>query len=482
MRYLSWLLSFLLHVTIAVVLLQTIRLEPFDLRDVLEVDLTEVEVPEVISPMPMPSPPEPLAMTTPSPETPAVPAPLPQDKTIVLDDSPPSSPEPQALAEPEPLPEPDVVEISPVKVPPEPEEEDKPKRIIVRKNDTIVHRGHEARFGRAMMGDYYSYEATEFSGNFKARDDRTISIIDARKTKYGRFLIYDSKNKTLRRLKEVFKYVYTIGPSVYEDEPVIGSVTFLAKNDRIERFIIQTDDDRLAYYPRKVHVREEEVHFSTSGGERTGYISLPPTSGDHAGVVFVHGNQCVDPGLVQGFTRALSMHSLASISFLPKGCDTENGEPESVTELVTDTLGALDHFSGMPQMKDAKIGLWGNGQGVPVVLKSAMAVAKVRPAYAVCLLDDTLSSSDMPQSQELAALNIPVFWLITGRDVSRWQPLITTLESLRDNAKKQFAIVVAPLKASQEVLAAKSEQSGWVENVTEDHARLAVSWIRALNK
>jgi len=91
-----------------------------------------------------------------------------------------------------------------------------------------------------------------------------------------------------------------------------------------------------------------------------------------------------------------------------------------------------------------------------------------------------LSPSAMPNKVDLAAVDAPVLWLITGRETAKWQPLISLLESLRDQDKKPFTIVVAPLRGSQEVMEAATDQSGWVEDVTEDHARLATSWIRAL--
>lgn len=481
MRYVSWLLSFLLHTTLFVVLVQTIHLAPLELRDVMEVDLTEMEMPEKVATLPVPQPvPEPPP-DTPAPMGDVAPMPLPQDKTIVLDDSPPPpvQPVPQDPA-PQPEPEPDVVEISPVKTPVE-DPVDIPKRVVVRKNDTIVHRGHEARFGRAMMADYYSYSASEFSGQFTTLDDRTISIIDARNTKYGRFLIYDSKNKTLRRMKEFGKYVYTIGPSVYEDEPVTGTVTFLAKDDRIERFILMTDDDRMAHYPRKVHVREEETTFPTATGERPAYISMPPFGDDHPGVVFVQGNRCVEPGLVRGFTRALSGRNLASITFMPRGCSDSGEISGTATDMVADTLAALTYFSTLPRTDAGRVGIWGNGPGVAIAI-TATATAPVPPPYVVCLLDDSAAPEGLPNRTELASLSMPVLWMVTGHDTRKWQPLITTLEQLRDTDKKPFSIVVAPLKASRDVLDAQSEQSGWVESVSEDHARLAVSWIRSIGK
>lgn len=475
---LSWSLSILLHVTLILALLQSVHLAPLELKDVMEVDLTEMEVPDDIAPMPMPQEPPPIDSI--EPEAPVVAAPLPQDKTVVIEDSPPEI-IPQAEPIPAPEPELDIIEISPVKTA-EPEEKTKLKKVMVRKGDFIVSRGHEARFGRSMMADFYSYSAREFSGQFKTADDRVVTIIDARNTKYGRFLIYDSKNKTLRRLKQFAKYIYTIGPSIYADEPIAGSVTFLAKNDRIERFILMTDDDRMAHYPRKVHVREDDITFPGTDAEMQGHTSLPPYGEGHAGVVFVHGNFCEEPSLIQGFTRVLSMNNLASLSFMPRGCNSDEPAPGTAVELTEDTLSALDYLASRPQVDGRNIGIWGNGPGVITAIKAVGASGQTPPRFMVCLLNDTLDIETMPNREELARLSIPVLWLITGRNTAKWRPFITTLEGLRDRDKLLFSIIIVPLKVSQDVLDAESEQSVWVEQVAEDHARLAASWIQNLGK
>jgi dienelactone hydrolase len=477
MRALSWLLSIILHTTLFVVLLHAARLAPLELAEVMELDLTEMETPEIVAPLPVPKPIQ--ATPVPQPETgPVAATPLPQDKTIVMADEPVQPAE--ALPAEPPAPEPGVVEISPVKVPVQepPESTDKPRRVVVRKNDVIVHRGHEARFGRSMMGDYYSYSASEFSGHFKTKDDRTISIIDARNTKYGRFLIYDSKNKTLRRLKQFGKYVYTIGPSVHADQPITGTVTFLAKNDRIERFILITDDDRIAHYPTKVHVRESDVTIPDSG--LAGRTTLPPSGTGHPGVVFVWGNQCVEPGMVQGFTRSLGMHGLASLTFSPRGCDGADGTPAGDDALIRDTLAALGYFAALPQTGPGRTGIWGSGPGVTAAVAAATAPKLSHPPFLVCLLGDSVRPQALPDRAALARLHMPVLWLITGRDTARLDGFRTTLETLRDKGGRPFTIVVAPLGAGPEVEQAQTALSGWVEQVADDHAKLAASWIRSL--
>ncbi|WP_319582873.1 hypothetical protein [uncultured Pseudodesulfovibrio sp.] len=488
-RVLSWTLSILFHAVVAVALIHSVDLPDLLPEELMEVNLTEVQEPEPIIPMPAPMPEPPAQAKQQCPEEPPAAAPLPMDKTVVLDDAPqPPEAAPAPPTETAPLPESDVVEISPSKtLPPEPEpeatpeeelaEDGLPKKIYVRK-DATVHRGAEARFGRALMGDYFSYSSKEFSGQFRTKDNRIISIIDARNTKYGRFLIYDSKNKTLRRLKQAFgKYVYTIGPSVYADEPVTGSVTFLAKNDRIERFILMTDDDRIAHYPVKVHVREEEVAFDGPAGRIEARLSRPPYDEGQAGAVVVHGPECADSGMVQAFTRTLSMHGLAALTFAPRGCGGETPSPAGTGELVEDTLSAFDFLAAHPSIDAGRTGIWGSGQGVPAAIRAA---GRAAPGYLVCMLTDGLAPNDLPDRAVLARLDLPVFWLITGRETAKWRPLISTLETLRDKEKRAFTIVVAPVKTSREVLEAEGERSSWVEQVADDHASLAVSWINGL--
>lgn len=494
MRSFSWFLSCILHATLAVLLIYSVRLAPLVEPKVLKLDLTRIEPQAEQMELPAPEPPPSPAVPPPEepePQTlPEAPPPLPMDKTVVLDDTPPPPPsEPEATAEqsraPKPEPEPDAVPIEgePEK---EPEPEEPPTagtdldKANVRRDHLTVHRGHEARFGRTLLADYYSYSSSEFSGQFTTREaDRTISIIDARRTQYGRFLIYDSKNKTLRRLKKFNKYVYTVGPSLYEDEPVTGSVTFLAKDDRIERFILQTDDDRMAHYPRKVHVRETDTAFLSGEQQIPCTTTLPPEGEHHPGLVFVHGNTCSGDGLIRGFTRALSSCNLASLSFLPRGCGDAPPAPGSATEQVADTRAALQYLASQPQV--AAAGLWGNGPGVPTVLRAA-SDDSVHPAFVICELNDDTAPEAMPDARALQRIGAPVLWIVTGHETAAWSDYVGMLESLRDDHGKRFSVILAPLKASRDVAAARSEESALIEQVTTNHAGLAASWIQTIER
>lgn len=88
---LSWILSILFHATVALALFHSVDLPTFEPEEILQVDLTEMESPDIITQFP---PIQPKPEQTPDPAEPEIPmtaaAPLPMDKTIVLDDAPPA--------------------------------------------------------------------------------------------------------------------------------------------------------------------------------------------------------------------------------------------------------------------------------------------------------------------------------------------------------------------------------------------------------
>ncbi|WP_243544589.1 hypothetical protein [Pseudodesulfovibrio tunisiensis] len=493
MRVLSWILSLLFHASVAFVLIQAATLAPVRPPELMQVDLTvEEKLPE-LEPCPHPVP-VPVKPEKPVPAEAARPAPLPMDKTVMLDDqvAPPPPPEAEAI-ESRPAPPPDVTEISPVKrgeaIPTheatreEYEEHADAEKVYVRKTDHLAHRGAEARFGRMLFADYFSYSSDEFSGHFRISDERTISIIDARDTKYGRFLLYDSKTGILRRLKMFSKYIYTIGPSVHEDEPIVGSVTFLAKNDRIDKFILLLDGERIAKFPNKIHIREKGIRFTRGKAALEGFQTLPPEGAGHPGGVILSGPECVPERLVQGFTRALGKNGSASLAFAPRGCG-ENASRSSarLDVLAGDASAALDMLARDPGVDTKRLGFIAMNHGVAPALLALQSPHETRAAFLVCVLDDFAPVEDMPGPRVLNSLDIPSLWIIGGRDTTRWNALVAALEAARDKVHKPISIVIAPLRKRKDLEQARGENSGWLEHVAEGHARLISSWLATLKE
>jgi hypothetical protein len=55
-KALSWFLSILFHAVLVYGLMHSVDMEPLLLEELMEVDLTEVQEPEVITPVPAPMP------------------------------------------------------------------------------------------------------------------------------------------------------------------------------------------------------------------------------------------------------------------------------------------------------------------------------------------------------------------------------------------------------------------------------------------
>ena len=490
MRFLSISLSLLLHLALFLGMMQTVWLAPLDIPDIINVELMntnqpaqeellELPVQPEFEAPPVPVPPAELALPIPGP-----PPPVQSAQAENLPPAPADLPESVQLPEPETA-SPAAKEISPTKTlppacPVEPAKDEVIQQHIIRQNDQTVHRGHEARMGRTLFADYYSYSSTEFSGQFTVKD-RTVSIIDARKTKYGRFLIYDSKTGTLRRMKEYAKYIYTIGPSLYEDEPVIGSVTFLAKDDRIERFILYMKGET-GLFPLKVHVRESEESVNSYGGTKVDTLTtLPPEGKGHPGVILIHGKDCVPQAMVQGFSRALGMNNVASMLFTPRGCGENDAHSStgSIHDLARDSGKTLISLAKNPAVDANRVGLWGNGPGVPLTLLALKKGTVPQARFVVMVLNDTLDPNDELDLAPLVQSGLPSLWIITGQNRHQWDPLVSRLQQLQKSGSN-LKILVSPTIQGTESNQAGSLETVWVNQVTQGIADPASLWIHSL--
>lgn len=469
MRTLSWLFSFVVHVAAVLLLAGTVNYTlPTDDQKIINVELTEPEPAPVPQPLPKPSGSPESSVRQPCPPEQQAPA-LPMDKTVVLTKRD-ISPAPSTGPEPEPASEP-VPEIAAKPISPKAlaEAEVGEADYHVRM-DGVAHRGAEARFGRMMFADYYSYSPDEFAGQFRVEGDRVVTIIDARSTKYGRFLIYDSKLGYLRRLKKFNKYIYTIGPSLEEDKPVTGSVTFLAKDDRIERFIYLPDGEK-GLFPSKIHFREEKKHFSVAGEQLDAIVTLPPAQGKYAGVVLVHGSDCIPPAMVQGAVRALGMHGTAIIAFSPRGCGSDTGG--QATHLVQDAAAALASLRKHKEVNSRRVGVLGIGKGSV----EAVAVANAGGADFLICMPGEGGSEVRPNMGAVASVKVPSLWIVSSK--KQWRSFVKGLEQVRDVQKRPVTVVVDDLEKQAGI--GTGGESALVKAVSTGHAGLAASWIAGLD-
>lgn len=405
MRVLSWIISIILHVVAALTLTASTNIPIPDEVPLINVELTTSEVPED-PPMVIPAPAQ-------GPEMPQ----LSSSIRVAENNRPAPAPSPTA--------KPVSTTVSEKKS--SPQKTSYPVSI-----NTAESRGEEAAFMLKLYSAFYSYSPSEFAGHFQVEGGRVLTIIDARKTSYGRLLLYDSKRRELRRLKRFGKYIYTIGPSLYEDEPVTGSVTFLAGDDRINRFIYMPEGEK-AFYPGKTHFREKRGHPELSGGAPAeNILTLPPEEGKYPGMVLLHGTECVAANMVQGTTRAFSNEGIALTAFSAQKCFDGKKNAEALSRQIT---ACVKLFRENPEVDDTRVGLLGIGDGVSLALK-ATSFPKIDVSFLVGLID----WSSIPKIERIARLQVPSLWVVT--EDRRTRRFLRELRTLRDAKKRPVTIML----------------------------------------
>ncbi|WP_147819602.1 hypothetical protein [Salidesulfovibrio onnuriiensis] len=463
MRALSWLFSLLLHVVVVFLLTASVRyVAPEGPRPLINVELADapVEAPTEQAEAPPPAVPEKI-----SPQ--AKPQQMPLDKTIVLSREPVA---PAGPVETAPVPGPAAAQTRAVpagkpisssvsEFAPELKEYEGAMAV-----GTSERRGAEAQLGMELYSAFYSYSPEEFAGQFLVEGDRVVTIIDARNSSYGRLLIYDSVRGELRRLRKFSKYIYTIGPSLYEDEPVTGSVTFLAKDDRIERFIYMPEGEK-ALFPKKLHFREEKMRLDLPDGPVDAILTLPPQKGTYAGAVLLHGTECLDPSLVQGAVRAFGMRDTAVLAFSPPSC----GGKKDRGALIRQAAQVLQEMRGHEEVRAARVGLLGVGPGVAAAVETA-GVPGAKSAFLMAVL----GGSGPPALKAVARLRCPSLWILP--DDKRLSRFAQGLEQLRDGQGRPITLVI-----DREYTAVSGDTAKQLAGtVTSGHAAIASTWLSRL--
>lgn len=490
-RAASLFLSLLLHAAAVFLLIAGTRF-PHAAEETLRVDLTRLE-PSPASPnAPSPpetaepetprneSPPPPAEPTTPSPAAApvdeaqaeaSIPAP-PQPFETIPDRPLPADAESEPPA-PEPPPRPGAAPDPPDATEPAPEFDAQGRRVIrVGSPDGLAHRGHEGRFGGSLMGAVYSHSSREYAGSFVTPGGRHVTVIDARETEYGRFLLYDSAAGTLRRLKKFNKYIYTIGPSLTEDEPVTGSVTFLARDDRIERFIYMPDDDTKALFPGKIHFEEQELSVPCHGVRLRAALVLPDgETGPLA--VLVHDGGCMPLEASTAAARALAAGGIAAAAFVPRGC-VGGGEPipDGLTEDAHRTLAYLRRKH--PARCDCA-----GYVAIDGAARAAVDAATIREAaFVAVVFTEARAPEALPDAAALRKLDVPSLWIFPQRG-NGYGPLWETLHRLRQGG---LPITVRKSPRDNAIPLGSSEESGsWVLPFGAADASVAAKWIARIS-
>lgn len=294
--------------------------------------------------------------------------------------------------------------------------------------DYLKH-GSESRFGHVL--GYYTYTIEQYVGQYTYEDGESVTIIDARDTPYGRLLFYDSRTGIFRDLKQFGRYIYSYGPAFGQDEPVVGSLVFLANGDDISRILWMHGGKEAARFPNKIFFAEKDVTFSRGATDLAGSLILPPGEGPFPAVVWLTGSTCGPRKVSEGLARQLAGQNVAVLLFDPCGCGKSEGEAGGDRDLAKDAMAAVRFLRKQTKIDPRRVGLFARDNGVAAALEAAAVTGRDAPAFLVA----AVSSQDAtPRPATLSAdalrrMAVPSLWLYAGPDPKRtWVEDLILLE------------------------------------------------------
>ena len=294
--------------------------------------------------------------------------------------------------------------------------------------DYLKH-GSESRFGHVL--GYYTYTIEQYVGQYTYGDGDSVTIIDARDTPYKRLLFYDSRTGIFRDLKQFGRYIYSYGPAFGQDEPVIGSLVFLANGDDISRILWMHGGKEAAQFPNKIFFAEKEVTFSRGATDFQGSLIVPPGEGPFPAVVWVAGSACAPLKVSEGLARQLAGQNVAVLLFHPRGCGGSEGEAGSDKDLARDALAAVNFLRKQPKIDPRRVGLFARDSGVDAALEAAAETGRDAPAFLVAAVSSQ-DATPRPVTLSDAALRrmaVPSLWLYAGPDPKHtWAEDLVLLE------------------------------------------------------
>lgn len=342
--------------------------------------------------------------------------------------------------------------------------------------DYLKH-GAESRFGHVL--GYYTYTIEQYVGQYVYDDGQSsVTIIDARDTPYKSLLFYDSKSGIFRKLKQFGRYIYSYGPSFDEDDPMVGTIIFLANGDDISRVIWMHGGKQTAQFPNKIFFNERAVTFSRGFTDFSGTLIVPPGEGPFPAVVWLAGSQCRPRKLSEGLARQMVAQNVAVLLFDPRGCGASEGKPGGEVDLAEDTLAALAFLRRQEKIDPKRVGVFGRDEGLSAALDACRAGRKA-PNFLVQAVasQDAAARPAVLSESALRALSVPSLWLFSGPDPRRiWSEDLALLESSPPYGLARV-LLLPEEDTPPEDAPAWARDAVRLERMTSGFARFAGPWI-----
>ena len=159
--------------------------------------------------------------------------------------------------------------------------------------------------------------------------------------------------------------------------------------------------------PSVLHVRQLEVRFRSGTATLAGTLSLPPGSGKHAAVAFVHGSGPTVRAYLPDLSAMLLRHGVAVLVYDKRG----NGQSGGIYPGASPTAGAIDtlardaaaaarFLAAQPEIDRTRVGLTGQSQAGWIVPLAASREPAVR--FLVLFSGPAVTADENDLYQDLA--------------------------------------------------------------------------------
>ena len=310
-------------------------------------------------------------------------------------------------------------------------------------NQTVALKtGAESRALRAMA--VRDFGVDDYNGFYQVTRNWHMNIIDARRV-YGTMLFFDSDSGVYRDLFKFGKMIYTYGPKFTENDPVQGSITFLATKEGLSNTdvpwpsrVLWMPEEQAARFGTRVYFQEEPVRIQSGFFYLAGKLVIPPGQGPFPGVVFALDGECLPLELVSGFARMLCRHGIAVLVLQPVGCDGSSDVwwERSQDEKGQDLLAGITYLQQLQTIDPGRIGLWALNQGNTAAVTAAADSEGVDFLVLTFVASENVSPSpDQLQNVQPESLDTPVLWMFAGAEPERlWQDQIERIRNSPEQA------------------------------------------------
>lgn len=303
--------------------------------------------------------------------------------------------------------------------------------------------GRMGRFQLMRVADVAPATLAAYVGAYRFRDGHEL-VIDAMPDTPNSLMVTDVATGEVRAFFPVSDTQFASGPMMFVPFPTEQTLVFHRTGALVSGLERTWGVSRVETATR-VHLRQEEIHFSDGDVALAGTLLLPEGHGPYPAVVFTHGGGPALREWFWGLGYLFAARGVAVLAYDKRGAGGSKGNwrEASFPDLADDAVAAARFLQARAEIEKKKVGFWGISQGGWI---APLAATRFEDAAFVIALSggglspaeqelfDTeyeLQSSGMSESEVREALNFQALRNSIALSPESWNQYETALNQAR---------------------------------------------------